>query len=243
MKRFGAVWCVVFVVVAGCAADSYEASSTTSTFAAATTLPVPVETSTSTTPLTTTSRPAVVYRLTSSAALGQAVDSASRTLRGRGASTGDKKVFSEEFHAEERTQQAAEFDGREYYIPEPKSAAADWVRTNYAVEVEAYAFAQQAEAFRGIIANPSSGAGSGDSGAGSRSACTANGVFLGGNVREQEFGADVQVRVVRYGADLEVRRTNFPSNRCGDWHFVDYAADFTVEFVSFGEDLTIRYVD
>jgi hypothetical protein len=75
-----------------------------------------------------------------------------------------------------------------------------------------------------------------------RETCTCKGRKLYGRVRIVDFNPDFRVKVVEGGEDLRVcvRET---ASRCGEWNFTAGYADFTVQFVEYTPDFTIRFVD
>lgn len=69
--------------------------------------------------------------------------------------------------------------------------------------------------------------------------CSVNGIYLKGRVQVVSAFGDVKIREVGTGADLQVRIVDLPQS-CGEWRFVDSLPDFTVEYVSIGEDITVK---
>ena len=55
--------------------------------------------------------------------------------------------------------------------------------------------------------------------------------------------ADYKVRIVTSFPDLKVRKVNTDSKVCGEWRFVSYHEDFTIQFVDHHEDFSISYTD
>lgn len=78
-----------------------------------------------------------------------------------------------------------------------------------------------------------------------KSACTCKGVFLSGVVKTVDFNPDFRVRIVDGCEDLTVHSSPFATpTSCGQWHFDnERPADFSVQFVEYGEDFTIRIVN
>lgn len=60
---------------------------------------------------------------------------------------------------------------------------------------------------------------------------TFNGIRLAGKVRVVEYNPDIKVQVVDH----------FPSE-IGEWQFVEYGEDFTIQFVTSFPDIRIKYV-
>lgn len=60
---------------------------------------------------------------------------------------------------------------------------------------------------------------------------TFNGIRLAGKVRVVEYNPDLKVKVVDH----------FPSE-IGEWQFVEYGEDFTIQFVTSFPDIRIKYV-
>ncbi len=73
--------------------------------------------------------------------------------------------------------------------------------------------------------------------------CTYNGIPLYGRVQVVDFMADFTVQKVSFLPDLRVKDTpSFPS-QCGEWQFVEFMPDFTIQYVDFLPDFTIQMVD
>ena len=64
-----------------------------------------------------------------------------------------------------------------------------------------------------------------------------------GCIRVVDGCADFNVRIVDGFPDLRVRIVDGCADSCGQWEFVTFAEDFTVQFVDFGEDFTVEFVD
>jgi len=109
--------------------------------------------------------------------------------------------------------------------------------------------ADLADTFNDMLSGSSGGSPSGSSPSGSSSSsgwsgCNYNGIPMYGNVKVVSYGADVVVHQVSSFADLKVKEvTAFPSS-CGEWKFVDFGEDFTVQFSNsgFGVDFDIQFV-
>ena len=71
--------------------------------------------------------------------------------------------------------------------------------------------------------------------------CTFKGKQLWGRVQYVTIAADFRVRKADF-PDLNVAETTYPS-KCGEWHTVDIAADFTVQLVDIAEDFSISKTD
>lgn len=72
--------------------------------------------------------------------------------------------------------------------------------------------------------------------------CTFNDVKIYGRVRVVEYGADFKVKIVDRDEYLSVKLVTTESpNDCGYWQMVNSSENFTVQFVEYGEDFTIRY--
>lgn len=69
------------------------------------------------------------------------------------------------------------------------------------------------------------------------------GIRLCGRVKVVERFADLRVEVVTSFPDLRVKRGSSFTDDIGEWQFVDYGEDFTVQFLDGFPDLTIQYVD
>ena len=75
--------------------------------------------------------------------------------------------------------------------------------------------------------------------------CTCKGIPLYGTVRVVDnMWADFRVKIDDSWPDIKVRMvTSFPS-KCGEWKFTESSfADFTIRFVSSGEDFKVKFVD
>lgn len=70
-----------------------------------------------------------------------------------------------------------------------------------------------------------------------------NGIFLGGKVKVVDHFPDIKVKVVSAFPDLRVREVSAFPDGPGEWQFVTYGEDFTVQFVDSFPDITIQYVD
>lgn len=70
--------------------------------------------------------------------------------------------------------------------------------------------------------------------------CTLKGKLLGGRVKVVASNADFKVKLVNSNPDLEVKKVEFGTKKCGEWYFVEYSQDFSIQFVDQGEDFTIR---
>lgn len=76
-----------------------------------------------------------------------------------------------------------------------------------------------------------------------RDSCTCKGIPLYGRVRVvQSMQADFRVQVVRSFADLWVTKCSSSPLDCGEWQFVEGAADFTIVYVNSFPDFTISFV-
>lgn len=73
--------------------------------------------------------------------------------------------------------------------------------------------------------------------------CTYNGIPLYGRVQVVEFMADFTLQKVPFRPDLRVQNTVFSPNKCGEWQFVEFMPDFTIQYVEFSPDFTIQMVD
>ena len=73
--------------------------------------------------------------------------------------------------------------------------------------------------------------------------CSCNNTELFGRVKIVQYNADFKVKVVTYNADLDVQKVERTAKKCGEWQFVEYNEDFTIQLVDYGEDFTIKYVD
>ena len=75
--------------------------------------------------------------------------------------------------------------------------------------------------------------------------CKCKGKTLKGRVKVVDYDADFRVKVSGHSADLRVKKVDYlyTSIPCGEWRFVDYDADFTVQFVDYDADFTIKFVD
>ena len=52
-----------------------------------------------------------------------------------------------------------------------------------------------------------------------------------------------KVRVVEHFPDLKVKAVETFPNDVGEWQFVDFGEDFTIQFVDHFPDITIRFVN
>ena len=73
--------------------------------------------------------------------------------------------------------------------------------------------------------------------------CRCKNIELKGRVKIVNNFADFKVKVVKSFADLKVKKVKSFSNNCGEWQFVDYGEDFTIQFVNEFSDFTIMYVE
>jgi len=73
--------------------------------------------------------------------------------------------------------------------------------------------------------------------------CKCKDIELKGRVKIVSNFADFKVKVVKSFADLKVKKVKSFSNNCGEWQFVDYGEDFTIQFVNEFSDFTIMYVE
>lgn len=65
--------------------------------------------------------------------------------------------------------------------------------------------------------------------------------FLSGTVQVVQHFGQFKVKVVTNFADLEVEKVKHATYRCGEWELVDQFGDFTIEYVTMGEDFTISF--
>jgi hypothetical protein len=75
--------------------------------------------------------------------------------------------------------------------------------------------------------------------------CTCNDIYLSGVVHVVDSGEDFKVKFVEGLEDLTVTKVPFTiPNNCGEWCFDENAPSaFTVKFVEYGEDFTIRIIE
>ena len=69
------------------------------------------------------------------------------------------------------------------------------------------------------------------------------GIRLSGKVRIVSSFGDVKVKGVNSFPDLRVKVVQSFPDDVGEWQFVEYGEDFTVQFVDSFPDITIQYVD
>lgn len=67
-------------------------------------------------------------------------------------------------------------------------------------------------------------------------------IRLAGRVQVVNSFADLRVQVVHSFPDLKVKPVEHFPDRIGEWQFVDYDPDFTIEFVNHAPDIRIRFV-
>lgn len=67
-------------------------------------------------------------------------------------------------------------------------------------------------------------------------------IRLAGRVQVVSSFADLRVQVVQSFPDLKVKPVDSFPDRIGEWQFVDYNPDFTIEFVNHSPDIRIRFV-
>ena len=70
-----------------------------------------------------------------------------------------------------------------------------------------------------------------------------NGIRLAGKVRVVQSFPDIRVQVVSAFPDLRVQTVNYFPDNIGQWQFVDYGEDFTIQFVDSFPDIRIQVVD
>lgn len=70
-----------------------------------------------------------------------------------------------------------------------------------------------------------------------------NGIRLAGRVKVVHSFPDIKVRIVHSFPDLRVKPVSSFPDDIGEWQFVDYGEDFTVEFVDSFEDIDVQLVN
>ena len=70
-----------------------------------------------------------------------------------------------------------------------------------------------------------------------------NGIRLAGKVRVVDSFPDIRVQVVSAFPDLCVQTVDYFPDDIGQWQFVDYGEDFTVQFVDSFPDIRIQFVN
>lgn len=112
---------------------------------------VPTTVATTTTASTTTTIAPLVVRYTHPSTLAAALQRASKERMGRNAYATDIQMFTKSFHAMEREQQTAAYEGRSYYDLEPYSQALAWLEQNRPSEIRAYEYAKAAKNFSDVM--------------------------------------------------------------------------------------------
>ena len=69
------------------------------------------------------------------------------------------------------------------------------------------------------------------------------GIRLAGKVRVVEHFPDIKVKVNKSFPDLKVKPVEAFPDDVGEWQFVDFGEDFTIQFVEHFPDITIRFVN
>ena len=70
-----------------------------------------------------------------------------------------------------------------------------------------------------------------------------NGIRLAGKVRVVDSFPDIRVQVVSAFPDLRVQTVDYFPDDIGQWQFVNYGEDFTVQFVDSFPDIRIQFVN
>lgn len=68
-------------------------------------------------------------------------------------------------------------------------------------------------------------------------------IRLAGKVRVVDSFPDIRVQVVDSFPDLKVKAVSAFPDDIGEWQFVDYGEDFTIQFVDSFPDIRIQFVD
>lgn len=68
-------------------------------------------------------------------------------------------------------------------------------------------------------------------------------IRLAGKVRVVDSFPDIRVQVVDSFPDLKVKVVSAFPDDIGEWQFVDYGEDFTIQFVDSFPDIRIQFVD
>ncbi len=67
-------------------------------------------------------------------------------------------------------------------------------------------------------------------------------IKLCGKVKVVDCFADIKVKVDDAFPDLKVKVVEYFPDKIGEWQFVEYGEDFTVQFVDSFPDFTIKFV-
>jgi hypothetical protein len=73
--------------------------------------------------------------------------------------------------------------------------------------------------------------------------CTYKGKKLSGKVKIITHAADFKVMFREYAPNLNVWLMTGTLSSCGEWRFVEYAPDFTIQLVEQAPDFTIQFVN
>ena len=71
--------------------------------------------------------------------------------------------------------------------------------------------------------------------------CCLKGIPLYGKVKVVQYNATFRVAITQGQGDLNVCEVPYIPKRCGEWQFVDYSEDFSIEYVTGFEDFTIFF--
>ena len=69
------------------------------------------------------------------------------------------------------------------------------------------------------------------------------GIRLAGKVRVVEHFPDLKVKVDQSFPNLKVKAVEAFADDVGEWQFVDFGEDFTIQFVEHFPDITIKFVN
>ena len=69
------------------------------------------------------------------------------------------------------------------------------------------------------------------------------GIRLAGKVRVVEHFPNLKVKVDQSFPDLKIKAVEAFANDVGEWQFVDFGEDFTIQFVEHSPDITIKFVN